>query len=483
MDVRPRTTGYGVAKDNSKLTDKESSPAAHGEASNYRGRLTRAVDTEGRLGCQKPQATETIAVTHSKVLPTMKYPLTPDGSGQKVIAVRLQHSNDTERSNSEIEEAVRYLIPLQGQVVEEKLGKGTGGSVYKCWELRPEQEDGGEGAAYAIKRSDLTEPLYSTQLIDDDGNLSGELLGGKMAATFPPGRKINPILSHALYIVLNRQNETIRSIPSHLVQSQRFTKSDLLCAIVTFTAPEGDAQDLCNGDCPADVFSNLRDGALDAVVHCHEKQVPHGDLKLPNILKLDETGNVAITDFGLAKQRSYGPADKKKDRPNGYTRDYLPPEYAKKTGIVRKMSLYDYDVWAYGLCLAMIATGNKRIPLFVQQFTASAYSEGVRLKDFLDRNRHTSEISEELKNPLMTQDTIALLDYIFRPEPERPTAKEVKTFLSEKKVEDIIAQLFDRKPEAIEMYDNLPDNDQKKIIRLLGPQNFKELKEQIKKLK
>ncbi|WP_419835101.1 protein kinase domain-containing protein [Endozoicomonas atrinae] len=435
MDVRPRTTGYGVAKDNSKLTDKESPSTAHGEASNYRGRPTIAVNTEGKLGYQKPRATETIAITHSKVLHIVKYPLTPDGSGQKVIVVRLQHCNDSKRSDSEIEEAVRYLIPLQGQVVEEKLGKGTGSSVSKCWEFHPELEDGGEGAAYAIKRSDLTEPRYSTQLIDDDGNHSGELLGGKMAATFPPGSKINPILSHALYIVLNRQDETIRSIPSHLVQYQRFTKNDLLCAVVTFTAPEGDAQDLCNGDCPADVFSNFRDGVLDAIVHCHEGQVPHGDLKLENILMLDKKGSAAVTDFGLAKQLSYDPADKKKDKTNGYTPDHLPPEYAKKSRIVRKMSLYDYDVWAYGLCLAMIATGNKEIPLFVKQFTASAYSKGVRLKDFLDRNRHTSEISKELEMPLMTQDTIALLDYIFRPELERPTAKEVKTFLMSQSME------------------------------------------------
>ena len=217
MDVRPRTTGYGVAKDNSKLTDKESSPVAHGEASNYRGRPTRTVDTEGKLGYQKPRATETIAVTHSKVLKPVKYPVTPDGSGQRVIAVRLQHSNDPEKSDSEIKNAVRYLIPLQGQVVEEKLGKGTGSSVYKCWELNPEQEDGGEGAAYAIKRSDITQPSYSTQLIDDDGNLSGELLGGKMAATAPSEGKKSSILSHGLYIVLNRQNKTI---PKH---SRRFS--------------------------------------------------------------------------------------------------------------------------------------------------------------------------------------------------------------------------------------------------------------------
>ncbi|KEI72112.1 protein kinase domain-containing protein [Endozoicomonas elysicola] len=514
MDARPKIEGNGFAIGHHVFAGKDDASAAPVEATRYRGRLTRAVDVNRQPVFRASTMSQNYSVTRTNVSPTANYPSTPKKSGTEIVTQKLRHCY-----LSEIETAIQTLIPLNGKVVEKKLGQGSEGSIYKCWEFNPEQKDRGEGSAYAIKKVDFShpdfpdrlDPDFSNPLIDEDEKPTGELLGGKMAAIAELEGKGSFILSHGLYIVLNLQDKTVRSIPGDFVKDEKFTKYDHLCAIVTFTAPEGDAVGFCKGGCSVDAFQKFRDDVLNALVHCHARNIPHSDIKLENILVLDKKGSAAVTDFGTAKQRSYGPDAKKMDEPVGYSPPYLPPEYADIPGFVDQMSLYDNDVWAYGLCLAMIATGKSQIPLFLQQFTDNYYSDGMRLKDFLDNHKKSRGIARELMKPLMTEDTIALLDYIFRPEHERPTAKEVKTFLehqatsktvagarqnlqdlplsgavggapqaipspSKDRAEDVLDGLLSRDITSIERYFSLPEADQKYIsLQLGGPQALEHL--------
>lgn len=87
-----------------------------------------------------------------------------------------------------------------------------------------------------------------------------------------------------------------------------------------------------------------------ALMICHDAGVIHRDIKPGNVM-MDRTGNVFLTDFGLAWMRR-GSAGHELETRDGTAR-YLPPEVFKERRDERS------DIYSLGLTLHELATGRK----------------------------------------------------------------------------------------------------------------------------
>ena len=104
---------------------------------------------------------------------------------------------------------------------------------------------------------------------------------------------------------------------------------------------------------------------MKAVIHLHDNEIIHRDLKLSNLL-LTEDGVLKLADFGLARQlneRAFSSDKKKKFTMNQMTPKvvtlwYRAPEILLKCGEYGKPA----DVWAVGCILAELL--NKGRPIF-----------------------------------------------------------------------------------------------------------------------
>lgn len=108
------------------------------------------------------------------------------------------------------------------------------------------------------------------------------------------------------------------------------------------------------GPLPRDRVVAWADQLLDALIYLHarDRQVIHRDIK-PHNLKLKPDGNIALLDFGLAKERT-SLSLSESESVFGFTRRYAPLEQILDEGTTERS-----DIYALGATLYHLLTGVK----------------------------------------------------------------------------------------------------------------------------
>jgi len=123
------------------------------------------------------------------------------------------------------------------------------------------------------------------------------------------------------------------------------------------------------GPLPRDRVVAWADQLLDALVYLHarDRQVIHRDIK-PHNLKLKPDGNIALLDFGLAKERT-SLSLSESESVFGFTRRYAPLEQILDEGTTERS-----DIYALGATLYHLLTGIKPPDAEIR---ASALSQSI----------------------------------------------------------------------------------------------------------
>lgn len=269
-----------------------------------------------------------------------------------------------------------------------KIGDGSTGNIMS---FSKREQEGGKTVVVA-KITDLDKLLTSQNynphftLLSQNGRVSGEVLGCKMACKLSASEDFIT-LPHSL-IVFDIKKKTIRQIPVGQLEAdsaeELFTPDDRLCAMVMSHCPQGDATTLlCQlTSHDYDVFKYRLAHALNA---CHHENIAHQDVKLPNILKDGhDTLSLSLSDFGFAERFDYGPQSTSTDHIKRGSPIYMSPELFLATvgEECEKTSPYENDVWAMGVCFAILSIGdtssNKygKYPRFLEAFTGISTSKG-----------------------------------------------------------------------------------------------------------
>ncbi|KAJ7591412.1 kinase-like domain-containing protein [Mycena floridula] len=137
---------------------------------------------------------------------------------------------------------------------------------------------------------------------------------------------------------------------------------------------------------------------IDALQHCHDREVHHQDLKVENIL-LGPDGQVYLADFGSATRRvvSWGPVMG--------TRQYMSPE---ALGIETKYRLFptaQSDLWSLGIILLILLTGRK--PWDQAVSTDDSYANFMRDPEFLYKTLSISEAAHNILLPMFALEPLA----------------------------------------------------------------------------
>ncbi|HMC82330.1 MAG TPA: protein kinase, partial [Candidatus Polarisedimenticolia bacterium] len=209
--------------------------------------------------------------------------------------------------------------------LDEKLGEGGMGLVYRAWDQRLER-------SVAIK-------LISERLLAD-ANARGRLLREARTAS---------ALSHPNICVIHEVNVT----DSRAYIVMELVEGKLLSALIP--------QD----GLPVETVLRYAIQVADALAHAHERSIVHRDLKSPNVFITPE-GRVKVLDFGLAKRLSRGDPEAEMTRSVAPltgagtivgTLHYIPPEVLRgAVGDTRG------DLWALGVMLFEMAAGRLPFP-------------------------------------------------------------------------------------------------------------------------
>jgi len=140
--------------------------------------------------------------------------------------------------------------------------------------------------------------------------------------------------------------------------SDYFTEDGRALLVMQFIAGDDLAQVISDrGEAfPPEQVIAWADQLLDALIYLHtrDRQIVHRDIK-PHNLKITETGQVALLDFGLAKSQA---ADNSTSHSAhslfGYTRRYSPLEQMQDQGTTPQS-----DIYALGATLFHLLTGEK----------------------------------------------------------------------------------------------------------------------------
>ncbi|KAF8595134.1 kinase-like protein [Ceratobasidium sp. AG-I] len=155
---------------------------------------------------------------------------------------------------------------------------------------------------------------------------------------------------------------------------------------------------------------------VDAVIYLHSVDTVHGDIKGVNVL-LDESGQVKLTDFGLAIMHEQYMQFSETD-PGGGTTRWMAPELFTEEGVRCR----ETDVYAMGMTMMEILTG--RVPF-------SEIQAGHLLVKAVSQDKRIPEVPE-LGGETSTKATV-MLDtlhrcWAYRPN-KRATALEVKALM------------------------------------------------------
>ncbi|KAE9409781.1 kinase-like protein [Gymnopus androsaceus JB14] len=196
----------------------------------------------------------------------------------------------------------------------EFLDAGTFGTVFKAVDLAT------EGKCYAIKV--LNQPEF--------GSVDGMLLERELSLHSRVSGHENVV---GLYDVFREDGHVFLL----LELSEAGTLQDAIADDTIYDVAERDAQ-----------VKMIFLGVLDGVLHCHQKNVFHRDLKPHNILCSADGTSIHIADFGLStddnltRQRQCG------------TTPYIPPDTINESCLPRPLSPCSQDIWALGIILVNI---------------------------------------------------------------------------------------------------------------------------------
>jgi serine/threonine protein kinase len=139
--------------------------------------------------------------------------------------------------------------------------------------------------------------------------------------------------------------------------SDHFVEGDRAFLVMEFIAGVDLAKIVAQqpGPFPRDQVVAWADQLLDALIYLHtrERQVIHRDIK-PHNLKLTASGQIALLDFGLAKDQPGDPSSTSSSAFYGYTRQYAPLEQIQDRWTDPRS-----DIYALGATLYHLLTGVK----------------------------------------------------------------------------------------------------------------------------
>jgi len=204
--------------------------------------------------------------------------------------------------------------------LDEKLGEGGMGVVYRAWDQQLERQ-------VAIK-------LISERLLTD-GNSRGRFLREARTAS---------ALSHPNICVIHEVGEA----------------DGLAYIVMEYVEGKPLSSHLPEDGLPVETVLRYGTQVADALAHAHERGIVHRDLKGSNVVITPE-GRVKVLDFGLAKRLGEGDPDDEMTKSLALTGagvivgtlHYLPPEVLRGAPADARS-----DLWSLGILLFEMAAGR-----------------------------------------------------------------------------------------------------------------------------
>jgi len=151
------------------------------------------------------------------------------------------------------------------------------------------------------------------------------------------------------------ENDTMKHLrPSKHVVTYYGMSSNPVCIITEYMAG-GSLAPLLKSDKPLPPVIRMATQISLGMLHLHSEKVIHRDLSARNLL-LDESMNIKIADFGLARLNASTP------ELNITASNIGPIKWMAPECIIRKEYSFASDVWAYGITLIEIITRNPPYP-------------------------------------------------------------------------------------------------------------------------
>lgn len=251
--------------------------------------------------------------------------------------------------------------PLTLYTIQEKLGQGASGSVFKAIDNRT-------GEAVAIKQMDLGAQPRKELIVNEI-----EIMKDTKHANIVQFKDAFLVKGHDLWVVM----ELMEGGPLNEVVDAVELDEDQIAAICRET--------------------------LSGLVDLHTRNIIHRDVKSDNLL-LDKTGHVKLTDFGFCAKLT---ADKSKRATMVGTPYWMAPEVVKQQQYGNKI-----DVWSLGIMTIEMIEGEP--PYLDEEPLKALYLIATKgTPDLAEPESSSSELRDFIKKSLEVD-----------PE-KRPTAKEL----------------------------------------------------------
>lgn len=177
---------------------------------------------------------------------------------------------------------------------------------------------------------------------------------------------------------------------------------------------------------PESIILSAAQEIADALAHAHEHDVIHRDIKPGNVL-VDESGRIALTDFGLAK--AYQDPERLGQTVAGrHTEVFGTPGFLAPEQVLREESGPESDVFSLGALLFALATGDSPFRVLDPVETLRRIAD----VEYQPLRTHRPDLSPELEALL---DRCLVADVLDRPD-AREIAEQAREQLRKRKLAD-----------------------------------------------